>query len=125
VKNIREIENAKAADCPVITQDNFDMHLAMKVLDTDFFGSSIDWLMAMAILEGQTKEIHLWGCCMSDPEHYPKRVATNYWVGYAKGLGINVVIHGDSTICVTADGLTYGTFKPMSRKYLANSEAVM
>lgn len=120
-KNIKDIENAIAADCRVITQDDLDMRLAMKVLNSDFFSSSVDWLIAIAILEGRTREIHLWGCCMSDPDHYDKRVGANYWVGYATALGIKVVIHGNSTICTNPDGLTYGLFTPMSRKYIAES----
>lgn len=121
-KNIRDIENARAAGCIVVTQENFDMPLAMKVLGTDFFSSSVDWLIALAILEGKAEEIHLWGCCMSDPDHYEKRVGTNYWIGYANALGIKVVIHGNSTICTNPDGLTYGTFTPMKRKYCATTD---
>jgi hypothetical protein len=114
----REVANAKAMDIPVISSRTFDMGKAMAILDTDYFSCSPCWAIAYAILDGRIEEIHLWGCSMSDKgDHFEKRAGLDFWCGYAIGGGIKVVVHGNSTVMTTEDGLTYGTFKPMKRSY--------
>jgi len=114
--------NAELVGCDLITADTFNMPMAMEVLGTDYFGSSLDWALAWVMLETVCNEVHIWGCCYSDAgDHLEKRAAADYWIGRAEALGIQVTIHGNSTLKTTQDGLTYGTFTPMKRKYLTAS----
>lgn len=85
---------------------------------TDYFGSSTDWLIAYALKEYDPTEIHLYGVTMDDKgDHYEKRCCTDFWCGMAMGRDVDVVVHGNSTVMTTADGLSYGTFEPMQRRY--------
>lgn len=72
-----------------------------EVLDyfkTKRFGSSFDWLMALAIKEGFNK-IELCWCRMKDKAEYTNQVPTaNYWFGQAEARGIQVKIHGESAL---------------------------
>ena len=116
----RERENAEAAGIPI--EENEICQYLMERFDTDYFGSSTDYLIASAIFDNYT-EIYLYGVTMDDLlDHYPKKCATDFWCGVAIGRGIKVVVHGNSTVMTTADGLTYGTFKPMSRKYVPHND---
>ncbi|MFH0957705.1 MAG: hypothetical protein V1897_03290, partial [Pseudomonadota bacterium] len=57
-----------------------------------YFTNSISWEIALAIYEG-FKEIHIYGVDMStDAEYREQRPSCEYFVGWAKALGINVVI---------------------------------
>lgn len=124
-KNKRELANALEYGTKCITHDREQMDKVMRAFGTDYFGSSVDWVIAMAILANAT-EIHLYGINMDDRgDHYEKRSCTDFWCGVAKGLGIVVVVHGNSTVMTTEDGLIYGLFEPMKRKYLANYETSM
>ena len=111
----RERENARNYGMPVL--GNNQVKLLVKQWGLDYFGSSTDILIATAIDEA-FKEIHLWGVTMDDKgDHYEKRCATDFWCGVAIGRGIKVVVHGNSTVMTTSDGLTYGTFQPMKRQF--------
>lgn len=122
----RERENAEAAGIQLITQDDAIWNEIMDWANTDYFGSSTDWLLAYFIFSSSgmvLPEVHLYGISMDDlGDHYEKRCCTDFWCGVAIGRGIKVVVHGNSTVMTTADGLTYGTFKPMSRKYVPHND---
>lgn len=113
----REHDACEAAGTQLVLHNERDMQRIMDAFRTDYFGSSTDWLIAYALLSN-ANEIHLWGVSMDDKgDHYERRCATDFWCGYAIGLGAKVIVHGNSTVMTTVDGLTYGTFKPMSRKH--------
>ena len=113
----RDRENARNYGMTLFDYTNFPYKTFMKFFGTDYFGSSTDWLLAYAV-SLDAKEVHLWGVTMDDKgDHYEKRCATDFWCGVAIGRGIKVVVHGNSTVMTTEDGLTYGLFTPMSRKY--------
>lgn len=125
----RDIDNAKAAGTEVILQDDYPLAQITQHFGTDYFGSSVDWLIAYAIYlyyscsSRKQVEIHLYGVAMDDRgDHYEMRCATDFWCGVAIGRGIKVVVHGNSTVMTTPDGTQYGTFKPMSRRYVSNNE---
>lgn len=63
-----------------------------------YFTSTIAYLIAFAILEGAT-EIGLWGISMlADEEYSRQRPCVEYYLGMARGLGINVVIAEESPV---------------------------
>lgn len=128
-KLAHERANAELVGTPMITHKDYPFDLISRFYGTDYFGSSTDWLIAHAIrqLEYESRhpvmEIHLYGVSMDDKgDHYEKRCATDFWCGVAIGRGIKVIVHGNSTVMTTADGLQYGTFKPMTRHYVQPNE---
>ena len=77
--------------------------------DTDYFGSGIDYIIALAIYSGAT-EIHTYGVCMMiDSEYSHQKASVEFWVGMARGRGIKFRVHGDaSEILQTRNHLMYG-----------------
>lgn len=90
---------------------------------TDYFGSGIDYIIALAIYKGAT-EIHMYGVCMMDASEYSyQKPSVEFWIGIAKGRGINIVIHGKYTeLLKTRNGLVYGyqTFQNYVKKERPN-----
>lgn len=115
----RERENAEAAGIRIETNETCLFLKAAFLFpdEIDYFASSTDYAIAAAIFSGAT-EIHLYGITMDDKgDHYEKRCGTDFWCGVAIGRGVKVIVHGNSTVMTTKDGLQYGTFKPMKRSY--------
>lgn len=81
----------------------------IKEFDTDYFGSGIDYIIALAIYKGAT-EIHTYGVCMMlDSEYSHQKASVEYWIGYARGRGIKFEVHGEaSEILQTRNSLLYG-----------------
>lgn len=76
---------------------------------TDYFTNGIDYMTAYAIYTG-ADEINLYGVnVMSGSAYAFERPGVCFWVGYAKGRGIQVNIFGKwSTIMRSRDGELYG-----------------
>ena len=91
-----------------------------KEFDTDYFGSGIDYIIAMAIYQGAT-EIHIYGVMMEKGSEYEgQKPSLEFWIGIAKGRRIRVFVHGNRTsILRTRNGLVYGYQTPQDwvRKY--------
>lgn len=65
-------------------------------VERDFWGS-ISWMLALAIAEGYERIELFWFALMNDT--YTKQVpSTRYWIGQARGRGVQVVIHGESML---------------------------
>lgn len=64
----------------------------------NYFTSSIAYIIALAIHEGAV-EIGLWGISMlADEEYARQRPCVEYYLGIAKGMGINIVIAEESPV---------------------------
>lgn len=81
----------------------------------EFFTSSVDFMLALAIHEGVDR-IELYGVDMYEAPHErgEQRNGAHYWIGIARGRGIDVHIPDDSSLCKT-DRL-YGYFRPTSAR---------
>ena len=80
----------------------------MEEFDTDYFGSGIDYIIALAIYRGAT-EIHVYGVMMAKgSEYFEQKPSVEFWLGIAKGRGIKVVVHGESSILKTKNCILYG-----------------
>ena len=67
--------------------------------ERDFWGS-LSWMLALAIAERFERIELFWFALMND--QYTKQVpSTRYWIGQARGRGIQVVVHGDSALVPT------------------------
>ena len=92
---------------PFVGLHNYPIKEVMERFDTDYFSSTVDYAMALALYRG-FKDINLYGVTISSADYASMKCGCDFWCGYAKGLGANVVVHGESTIMRTTDGLVYG-----------------
>ena len=87
----------------------------IKEFDSDYFGSGVDYAIALAVYLGVT-EIHLYGILMLVKAEYAfQKASVEHWLGIAKGRGIKTVVHGNwSSILKTRNSLLYGYNTPQS-----------
>lgn len=64
--------------------------------ERDFWGS-LSWMFALAIVEGFT-DIDLFWFVVDTHCHEKQIPSVRYWIGQARGRGLNVTIHGDSSL---------------------------
>lgn len=86
--------------------------------DEEFFTGSVDLMMAMAILE-EPPRIELYGVDLSEGhERERQRNGAHYWIGIARGRGIDVHIPDASSLCKTER--IYGYFTQTSDRNFAS-----
>ena len=92
-----------------IDRSNYPLIDVIEFFDTDYFSNTVDYAIALALIEGYG-EIRLYGVNMEvGSEYYFEKAGVEFWVGMAMGRGVKVVVHGQhSTIMRTKDGLLYG-----------------
>ncbi len=67
-----------------------------------YFTNTVSWMIATAIESG-AKEIGLWGIDMAqEPEYKAQRPSCEYFLGWARGAGIKVVIPAQSDLLKSA-----------------------
>lgn len=92
-----------------------------------YFNNSISWMLAKAILDGY-KEIAVFGVDMAiegvhgQSEYGSQRPSVEYFVGIARGLGIDVRLHEESEICKCAYLYGYDNQMFLRRKWQARLE---
>lgn len=79
---------------------------------TDFFGNSVDFMIAYAIYQGY-EVIHFYGVNMAyGTEFHHEKPPTSFWLGVALGMGIELHIHGEkSELLKTHTGKVYAYFE--------------
>ena len=87
----------------------YPLEKIIKEYDSDYFGSGVDYAIALAMYKGAT-EIHLWGILMIlQFEYAHQKPSVEHWLGIAKGRGVKTVVHGQgASILKTRNGLLYG-----------------
>lgn len=68
----------------------------------DYHCNSCDWLIAYALYEG-FEAIHLHGMTLARDgmmEQMSARACAEYWMGFAEGRGVKVILAEDSDLCV-------------------------
>jgi hypothetical protein len=87
-----------------------------KEFGSDYFGSGVDYAIALAIYKGAT-EIHTYGVnVLLHDEYAHQKPSTEHWLGVAKGKSIKVEVHGESELLKTHDRMLYGYNIPQERK---------
>jgi len=115
-KDIEAYLHSEVEDMPNVKR--YPIEEIKEYFDTDYFGSGIDYLIALAIFEGAT-DIHIYGVMMAGGGEYAhQKPSVEFWIGVVKGMraagkDINIEIHGDRTsILRTYNGLMYGYQTP-------------
>jgi hypothetical protein len=89
-----EVPSAVAYPLEEVTQGIFQ-HLYRGGELVDYYTSTFNYMMGLAIMEGYT-DIWLAGFeFVSETEYFYQAVGAAYWVGFANGRGINVHMHPD------------------------------
>jgi len=129
--NSGDIEDMKALNIPLIgpvaiLEHNIQEYPLREILETfnihNFYMSSIDYMIALAIYEGYEK-IKCIGCDFLelDYDHLPAKESVTFWVAFAMGRGIEVTISDGSDILKPRMGksgnYSRDTYKKDSREY--------
>ena len=82
----------------------------------DYFTNSISWMIALAICEG-FEAIHIYGVDMAQDEEYAEqRPSCEYFIGFARGMGIKVFIPAQADLCKTLWLYPFEDHKPFKIK---------
>ncbi len=111
-------ELALKSNIPYIDLESYPLQEIMDEFDTDYFSSSVDYAIALAIYE-RFKAIHLYGCNMIKGSEYSfQKPGVDFWCGMAKGRGVKVIVHGEeATAMRTHDQLMYGYGIPQQKRF--------
>lgn len=95
---------AERTRTPLIKLDNYPLY----EMHTDYFTNSISFMIAYAIREGAT-HIDMYGCNMQAGSEYAfQKPCVEYWIGYARGRGVEVNLSGSTNLMQSGDGNIYG-----------------
>lgn len=87
--------------------ENYPIKEVMERFDTDYFSNTVDYAIALALYRGYD-EINLYGITLSAHDYAKFKSGVDFWCGYAKGMGVKVKVHGETTVMRTIDGKVYG-----------------
>lgn len=87
------------------------LEFPLESMHTEYFTNSIAYMIAYAVHKSAT-EIDLYGCFMGNRTEYAyQKPCIEYWIGYARGLGVVVRTHTPTALMRIEDGLVYGYSK--------------
>ncbi len=93
---------------PYIDLKNYPIQEMIEKFDTDYFSSTVDYAIALALYQGY-RDLHLYGITLfGDSDYYRLKCGCDFWCGYGKGLGANITVHGNSRVMRTLDNKVYG-----------------
>jgi hypothetical protein len=88
----------------------FPLEKAIKHMETKYFTNSISYMLAFASLCGY-KEIHIYGVNMAHASEYGhQKSSCEYFVGFLRGKGINIIIPEQSDLLRTTHLYGYELF---------------
>lgn len=97
----------------------FDFKRSKELIGRTYLTSTMSYMMSDAISEGY-REIYLYGITLSaESEYYSQRPAMEWWIGYAQGLGIKVVVPDNCPL-----GKSYKVYGLTYQKGLFNEDSI-
>ena len=99
----QEREEINKLGIPVVTQKKHKLFptaipFPIDEMPIKYFTNSIAYMIAYAIHKGAT-EIEMYGVPLIYVDEYTRQLpCVEYWIGYARGKGIKVTIHGSTNI---------------------------
>jgi hypothetical protein len=100
-------ERCEKESIPFIGLENYPLKEVMERFKTDYFSSTVDYAIALALYHGYN-EINLYGITMSIADYGNLKCGCDFWCGMAKGMGVDLKVHGKTTVMMTVDGKVYG-----------------
>ena len=102
-------QEALRLDVEYVDLYNYPLNAVIDRFGTDYFSSTVDYAIALALYEGQT-EINLYGVNMASHGEYAyQKPGADFWCGVAIGMGVKLKVHGQwSSLMRTRDNLLYG-----------------
>ena len=101
-------EEAELRGVPFIGLQNYPLDDVVAYFGSDYFGSTVDYAIALAVFRGFT-EIDIYGVNLIDDEYAYQKPSMEYWIGMARGRGVKVTVNGSYTkLLKTRDGKLYG-----------------
>ncbi len=109
-----------AVRCPIITSpfvgprdprdERFPLELVRRTFGHAYFESTLDYMLALALLRQCTgthwlERICLVGMEFADPEHFARRAGAHFWLGVAIGAGIQIEQAPESLLLQRALGM--------------------
>ena len=109
-------QEALKLDVEYVDLHNYPLKAVIQRFGTDYFSSTVDYAIALALHEGQT-EIDLYGVNMANPGEYAyQKPGADFWCGVAIGMGVKLKVHGQwSSLMRTQDNMLYGYGTKQSR----------
>jgi len=91
----------------------------VKRFKTEFFTCTICYMIAYALYKGYDK-IRMYGVDMITTNEYKmEKGGVEFWVGIAKGMGVDVEISKGSAVCQTMTGVPYGFKLKVDKRLIA------
>lgn len=121
-----DVPNAKAYPLHEVLTKHLLPH-GKPMSEEAYYNNSISWMIAKAILDGY-KTIAVFGVDMAidgvhgQSEYGHQRPSVEYFIGVARGLGIDVVLHPESEICKCAFLYGFDNEQFVRRKLLRRIE---
>jgi len=92
--SVKIYEECKKRGIPYMGINEYPLDDILFYFNEDYLNSSVDYALAYAIFSKYT-DIHLYGLnFVGSIERKTQILGATFWVGYAKGMGISVDIHG-------------------------------
>jgi len=103
-----EFYTVKAWDM-IPTAKEYPLQEVVKRFGTCYFTSSIEYMIAYALMKGATK-LKFYGINMTVKQEYiDQKPGVEFWLGMAKGMGVEYELqHEYTSLMKTRDGLLYG-----------------
>lgn len=104
------LEKLAELDIPVYMQKHWDIipksiefpFLPILKQFRNYHGCSFSWMLAFALLKpyqiSRIETIGLWGIDLEGAEYYNQRPTTEYFLGLAEGMGIEIIIDPESSL---------------------------
>jgi len=111
-----DLKRLKELECPIVSLHSFKDVKTVRYpykqiverFGTEFFTCSICYMIAYALYKGY-RSIRMYGVDMITKSEYRlEKGGVEFWVGMAKGMGVNVEISRGSAVCQTMTGVPYG-----------------
>jgi hypothetical protein len=100
-------EKCEKDGIPFVGLENYPFKEVCSRFDTDYFSSTLDYAIALALYK-EYDEIHLYGVTMSLADYSTLKCGADFWCGMARGMGVKLKVHGETTVMKTTDGKVYG-----------------
>jgi hypothetical protein len=103
---IRARNRARELNVLYVDLESYPLKEVVSFFGTDYFSNTVDYALALAVFEGFT-QIDLYGVNMTaGTEYIWQKPGIEFWVGMAKGRGVEVNVCGN--ILKTVDRKLYG-----------------